>query len=144
MPITTHEISGRTPTMLGVWCTATGPLGLTCIYGADHAVDYHQSPQGQKWGGGPRDQQIPITLTVGHLQPAVVGTITTGDGATCVHLGALLREIADVLDPTPEVTSDGVMPEPDVCPECREPIESADPVAPSPTWGGRQVHEECR
>lgn len=71
---------GGTPTMRGEYCLAQGPAGLTCTLGDGHTLDHHLTADGIKWRGGSARAEVPIYLTVGHLKPTKVGSITVDTG----------------------------------------------------------------
>jgi hypothetical protein len=78
----TFELAARggTPTMRGEYCLAQGPAGLTCILGDGHAADHHLTQTGNRWQGGPARAEVPVYVTVGHLTPWKVGSITIDTG----------------------------------------------------------------
>lgn len=85
---------GGTPTMRGETCLALSPLGR-CILGDGHQVEYHVLPLSGlspvRFGGGLPDD-VPVTIAVGHLAPATVGTVTVKPGIP-THLA-----VADLLE----------------------------------------------
>jgi hypothetical protein len=89
---------GGTPTMRGEYCLAQGPAGLTCSYGDGHTADHHLTPEGVRWQGGPARAEVPVYLTVGHLDPAKVGTITVDTGSS----QKATASVADLLDAVAE------------------------------------------
>jgi hypothetical protein len=94
---------GGTPTMRGEYCLAQSPGGLTCILGDGHAADHHLTSTGIRWQGGTARAEVPVYVTVGHLTPTRVGSITvdtTGSRKAVPAVADLLAAVAEEMRAT--------------------------------------------
>ena len=77
--------------MRGEYCLAVGPADQTCILGQGHAVEYHLPPSGESWTGA-LPSSVPVRVTVGHLMPVEIGTVTVSPGERTTD------DVADLLE----------------------------------------------